>query len=1618
MTTTGIKRYVVRPAKRVDSPKDNGKFIANLNSELQAKLSERKDPVGEPASSPLKMKRIGGGGRRKSAPEKTTSAVRVNPSSGRTKWHVQDDQLKQPLPSQVRSVSYLKSTIPPPPKNPPPVLALKTQTPDSSKTSLQKSLSVVPPKHSHKQEIQIHPPCPSNSSSSPSSISSPPSSSSPLSSPPSADPTTRRDSVKVPLCGSTSVGGVRELMMVFESDQTKRVRVETEKQRAKDSLFIKTNSEPKDIGRKVLTETDSPTRNTSSLATIKQSRREEKMEALDGKCILFNPEVHTACTSSTENLGRVFSSSDYINVFEDEDMVRFDKRSQAQKLQQNSMGRRDKKPKPLPRKVSCGTFPVCRNSSNNSSLSSLNSLHFSSGFDMSLSEKPELDKPNISKGMEGVDVDISEGMERVNAGTSEEIEGANEDSSEGTEKVKGDTITSKGIEGVNVELSTETEGVNSKETSGVTVDISNGTEGVNVTENASKPDVKKSSHPLDALETEIDLADIAKLPPLVDTEVAQAEPTLSVHKQELAKTKSHVPTTGGIPITRRTTPKERKELRHGVCSDGAQMESDEDDYIPMNSICLMSQTFGEPHQLLVPPTDPRASGYYLKVLPNDVISVTPPASQDRPKSPGDVYIDMDTAKDLKSLPVPEATKSTRQTPATMDRENTPIGGSLHAQQTSRNQIQPGKLRGLKYSDVTIEQPGRASIKDHAASPPIDYQLVQLGKQLPSNAKESSGTTEPKKSMFADRPLPPRPDHDCPYYITNSVPMGTIPPPPVLQSMLARRTVWHEYVEIDEEELEKLSSPPHVPKRPMNLDKLAERKNIPSVEYSYAAVPGKNMFGLYWINFQARNPTASITPPSEVVSKRSTPPPRTVDRNESLPPPPPPKSESLLREQGLIPTPQPYLTPLFKKRKMSVPIIPLTNSTPLPSLTSHQKDRVQLMRRESSDEDGVRMKEKAVPAKSNQGQPRRRTPPPRPSPPRLKSTSGPAVVTVGENKDKVLRGERSKAVPSGLRPLFHQQRSLDEEGQEDKVNGHKKLARQRSCSTGDLLAVSGRNHLRESKSSVPDSGGRKSPTIGVTMVTDIVETKQVAREPPQVATQTQEAPMRRQNLRVRNKIDRQSLAIIMQNRDAIVRQLSIAKADGRQVNVNTGGSGSDKQLLLRSLGEILLEIDALLRHNLCTEEDLVSAIEQQLSIKLQPCKESTSPNSSVSIESPTAQSRQQSLYNKSGESMSPGQPNKLPWQHSVVITDQDVDEVLSFVKTNEIMSPEQENSPEFPPPERHIKPRSGTVIILDDPPSPHERTHMENNLRSPDSPDSDHDSETCDCVAAKESKLARSFDHTLHNRVDLWSSPSKEMRDQRSFSAGHKPLRRVNAKRRPSASDLETASCNTAFCNGAGTFTHKGGRLTNVISGVEIEIPEGAIPKGRKQRLWFDVVQAVYDPREEEEEMQRSLSSSASGEAKPENHERKDRKVELSPTILVGPCDAALLRPIKIKLPHCLPYRNNSWHLQMVARMQNSTSEDWIELSNSSGLIIPERTKKRKFFKNSTYQMSLEFATVRTKHLGSFRLCGNPIRHGTHSAKKMVASVYTKRERSRDDGIVSLDIFLTNAITDQIQVRPL
>ena len=161
---------------------------------------------------------------------------------------------------------------------------------------------------------------------------------------------------------------------------------------------------------------------------------------------------------------------------------------------------------------------------------------------------------------------------------------------------------------------------------------------------------------------------------------------------------------------------------------------------------------------------------------------------------------------------------------------------------------------------------------------------------------------------------------------------------------------------------------------------------------------------------------------------------------------------------------------------------------------------------------------------------------------------------------------------------------------------------------------------------------------------------------------------------------------------------------------------------------------------------------------------------------------------------------------------------------------------------------------------------------------------------------------------------------------------------------------TDFTQGAGIFTFKGGTLTNLTSEVEIEIPEGAIPKGRKQKLWFEVVQSGIDHPELERGRSQPLSTERPGsniqfvENKAFKHERKERVIQLSSMVLVGPYDAKLEQPIKIKIPHCLPYRNNSWHLHLHARAQNSESDNWVELSNSSGIIILPSQQKQQFFK--------------------------------------------------------------------------
>ena len=277
-----------------------------------------------------------------------------------------------------------------------------------------------------------------------------------------------------------------------------------------------------------------------------------------------------------------------------------------------------------------------------------------------------------------------------------------------------------------------------------------------------------SLHPLVELESEIDqLVTISQLPSSLDGNDMQVKsyPT----KKELGSTKSFNPVgESSLAIRRRNTPKEQKELRNGICSDGAtQVDSDTDDeYITMNSVSHMTPLLSTPlptvteatppqyHQpasplvlhLSTPTFDPKETSYYLKIIastlqrngtpgggdlnspprdPNFTNSPTTPRSEDE-------YIDMsgsvvesengDTGMGQvsQSLPVHLMHKTHSET-------TNPARKSSNSLSSSQNlTIQPGPARRLKYSDITIQTVGtipRPKV-EHVA--PTKYQSVQVG----------------------------------------------------------------------------------------------------------------------------------------------------------------------------------------------------------------------------------------------------------------------------------------------------------------------------------------------------------------------------------------------------------------------------------------------------------------------------------------------------------------------------------------------------------------------------------------------------------------------------------------------------------------------------------------------------------------------------------------------------------------------------------------------------------------------------------------------------------------------------------------------------------------------------
>ena len=350
--------------------------------------------------------------------------------------------------------------------------------------------------------------------------------------------------------------------------------------------------------------------------------------------------------------------------------------------------------------------------------------------------------------------------------------------------------------------------------------------------------------------------------------------TDSPHTQEGGKEQNNVPIKGRLvarkPIRRRTTKREARHLRNGVSSDSEtkpfNSSSDDDDgYIKMNSTLTTMN-------LELSTFNPRASGYYLKILPSDSLSggrdrralseepmtllrddqtsdsdiETDPSylqilsSDDllSPDSPDYIPMDMWSSDSLAQNCEEEFSNSesferdepsnwlssTRPTPisdSTQIQNNRPlIKGSSHSLGTTA-------LRQIKYSDVTIHPIVDGFPRKPSKPQKFKYQEVTLNQEPTKSSPILSQTNEPIERI---------------YYKTTTKEGET---PPLTNLLPGRRFQIHSYVEIDTDDIEQMGlqfdqskesassgglssqpslyklAPPTIPHRPDDLDGWAE-----------------------------------------------------------------------------------------------------------------------------------------------------------------------------------------------------------------------------------------------------------------------------------------------------------------------------------------------------------------------------------------------------------------------------------------------------------------------------------------------------------------------------------------------------------------------------------------------------------------------------------------------------------------------------------------------------------------------------------------------------------------------------------------------------------------------------
>ena len=897
-------------------------------------------------------------------------------------------------------------------------------------------------------------------------------------------------------------------------------------------------------------------------------------------------------------------------------------------------------------------------------------------------------------------------------------------------------------------------------------------------------------------------------------------PFVPVKKSLLKKTQSHNPNEPNI--CRRNTPKEKRELRRGVCSDSDQFGDQEvDDYVPMqpaqspesvNNTPLPSMTTSKSARGM----DLESSAYYLQIVPSQPFMVKPAAESVKATStpmkmvkPAQESVKTTSTPIKMVKPAEESVKAT-STPIKhyyieidipgdkSDEKQAEKGASTNPTLPPKSspthttgrvvEVPPNGKRKLKYRKVDVvpaTQP--ASSSDTERKTPysrlkVDSNIEPTGTDNHSQEKQQTQGIPFAKEML-DRPLPPTPSENALYYRTVNHPLGPVS---------ATRPIRHQYIEIDEEEFNRRgiaplpgpsegwinihavggpvrvhqtkprslttlppAPPPPVPRRPScpyveidgdELSEMAEsigdaaslRARAPrmlghhagrqdntgrqrsfssSGEYAYPLIPGLK---LELVNVQKNGEKAYFTPRVVPLHGTSHGPHQNATGAKSLmetitersehpsdkPPSLPPKTESLLREQQgftakQFTKPSPYLVPvtsakpsMTKPRKLSAPAIFCNSISPLPPPA--------LIRRQVSPKDVTKEDDRREDGDVERKEGVRLLP------------------------SHLLQKKKSMNPPRQP-PPYHM--SAETRGQSPRIP-----QKQRKVSRED----------ENSPATTPDSKSTEQE-LCTSPNHDVANLIPELRKPG-----------------LQHRIDRNSLAMIMRNKSAIEKQLGKAtdspKSQRKQIFANNVSESERDVSVVKSLGDVLLDVDALLQQRMCTEDDVIAAIEKQLHIRLVRKKEGGSDRSD-------AADRKQS----DGSAL----------EDSVHVTEQDVQEVVTFMNKSHLALNSEggresddgwmtssvvvKNGPQDSSRDQVLSPtkdRSSTFIVTQSHQTYAAAPAIQSHAQST-APFNPYD------------KLATPTDQSARDEEDgACEESEKSMRDNRSSSVGLKPLRRV------------------------------------------------------------------------------------------------------------------------------------------------------------------------------------------------------------------------------------------------------